>query len=84
MRITTIYVVACVSNLYDYAKKNSGPLRSTVGSVEGVVSSVVGPVYEKFKGVPSDLLVFVDNKVILCALSLCFSSSFLCGSLELV
>ena len=63
VRIATIHVMVLVSNLYDYAKNNSGPLRSTVGSVEGAVTSVVGPVYEKFKGVPSDLLVFVDKKV---------------------
>ncbi|KAL9406931.1 hypothetical protein Peur_003903 [Populus x canadensis] len=63
VRIAAIQVVVCVSNLYDYAKRNSGPLRSAVGTVEGTVNAVVGPVYEKFKGVPDHLLVFLDHKV---------------------
>jgi len=68
VRIAAIQVLVCVSNLYDYAKRNSGPLRSAVGTVEGTVNAVVGPVYEKFKGVPDHLLVFLDHKVILHAL----------------
>lgn len=48
---------------YDYAKRNSGPLKSTVGTVENAVTAVVTPVYERFKGVPGYLLVFVDEKV---------------------
>ncbi|KAF7813605.1 REF/SRPP-like protein [Senna tora] len=63
VRIAAIQALVCVSNLYDYAKKNSGPLRSTVRTVEGTVSGVLGPVYRKLKGVPDDLLVFVDSKV---------------------
>ncbi|CAN1313265.1 REF/SRPP-like protein At1g67360 [Linum perenne] len=63
VRLAAIKTLVCVSNLYGYAKQNSGPLRSTVGSVEGAVSSVVGPVYQKLKGVPDDLLVFFDRKV---------------------
>ncbi|KAK9276304.1 hypothetical protein L1049_005835 [Liquidambar formosana] len=63
MRIAAMHALVCVSSLYDYAKQNSGPLRSTVGTVEGAVTTVVGPVYEKFKGVPGDLLVFFDKKV---------------------
>ncbi|KAG2702717.1 hypothetical protein I3760_06G103300 [Carya illinoinensis] len=63
VRMAAIHTLVCASNLYDYAKENSGTLRSTVGSVEGAVTTVVGPVYEKLKGVPDDLLVFLDKKV---------------------
>ncbi|KAL2510354.1 REF/SRPP-like protein [Forsythia ovata] len=63
VRILAINAVVMVSNLYDYAKQNSGPLKSTVGTVENAVSAVVGPVYEKFKDVPGDFLVFLDKKV---------------------
>ncbi|KAJ1410649.1 Rubber elongation factor [Sesbania bispinosa] len=63
VRIAAIQTYVFVSNLYEYAKKNSGPLRSAVGMVEGTVTTVLGPVYNKLKGVPDDVLVFVDNKV---------------------
>lgn len=63
MRMAAVQALVCVSNLYEYAKQNSGPLRSTVGTVEGAVTTVVGPVYEKFKGVPDHLLGFLDEKV---------------------
>ena len=63
-RIAAIQTLVCVSNLYEYAKHNSGPLRSTVGTVEGAVTAVVGPVYQKLKGVPDDVLAFLDTKVI--------------------
>ena len=45
------------------AKQNSGPLRSTVGTVEAAVTTVVSPVYDKFKGIPDYLLSFLDKKV---------------------
>ncbi|CAI9761702.1 unnamed protein product [Fraxinus pennsylvanica] len=63
VRILAINAVVMVSNLYDYAKQNSGPLKSTVGTVENAVTAVVGPVYEKFNDVPGDVLVFLDKKV---------------------
>ncbi|KAF5726669.1 REF/SRPP-like protein [Tripterygium wilfordii] len=63
VRIAAIHALAYVFNLYEYAKQNSGPLRSTVGPVEGAVTTVVGPVYAKLKGVPEGLLEFVDGKV---------------------
>ncbi|KAL3818692.1 hypothetical protein ACJIZ3_004597 [Penstemon smallii] len=63
VRILTINAVVLVSNLYDYAKRNSGSLKSTVTKVENAVTSVVSPAYEKFKSIPTDLLVFLDNKV---------------------
>ncbi|XWS34569.1 hypothetical protein CRYUN_Cryun21dG0049500 [Craigia yunnanensis] len=63
VRVTAIHALVCVSNLYEYAKQNSGPLRSTIGTVECAVTTVVGPVYEKFKDVPDHLLGFLDKKV---------------------
>jgi len=66
-----------MSSLYDYAKQNSGPLRSAVGTVEGTVTTVLGPVYNKFKPLPQDLLVFFDNKVFF-YLTLFLFSFFFC------
>lgn len=63
VRMVAIHALVCVSNIYDYAKQNSGPLRSTVSTVESAVTAVVGPVYRKIQGVPDDLLVFLDDKV---------------------
>ncbi|KAJ1407351.1 Rubber elongation factor [Sesbania bispinosa] len=63
VKIAAIQAFVCVSNLYQYAEQNSGPLRSAVGTVEGTVTTVLGPLYDRIKGVPHDLLVFVDNKV---------------------
>lgn len=64
VRIAAIQTFVFVSNLYEYAKQNSGPLRSAVGTVENTVTTVLGPVCNKFKGLPDDVLVFVDKKVI--------------------
>ncbi|XP_027334874.1 REF/SRPP-like protein At1g67360 isoform X2 [Abrus precatorius] len=63
VRIAAIQTYVFASNLFEYAKQNSGPLRSAVGTVESTVTTVLGPVCNKFKGVPDDVLVFVDNKV---------------------
>ncbi|KAK4716085.1 hypothetical protein R3W88_014423 [Solanum pinnatisectum] len=63
VRVLALNTAVLVSNLYDYAKQNSGPLRSTVGTVENAVTTVVRPVYERFKGVPDEVLVFLDKKV---------------------
>lgn len=63
VRVAAIQAFVLVSYVYEYAKQNSGPLRSAVGTVEGAVTTVLGPVYNKFKGFPDDVLVFVDNKV---------------------
>ncbi|KAK7311986.1 hypothetical protein RJT34_10503 [Clitoria ternatea] len=63
VRIAAIQTYVIVLNLYEYAKHNSGPLRSAVGTVENTVTTVLGPVCNKFKGVPDDVLVFVDDKV---------------------
>ncbi|KAK9117551.1 hypothetical protein Sjap_016498 [Stephania japonica] len=63
VRVYAIHILVYVSNLYEYAKQNSGPLRPGIRSVEGTVTSVLGPVYQKFKGVPLKSLIFFDNKV---------------------
>ncbi|CAA2975924.1 REF SRPP At1g67360 [Olea europaea subsp. europaea] len=63
VRIIAINTAVIVSNLYDYAKQNSGPLKSAVETVENAVTAVVCPVYEKFRGFPGDLLVFLDKKL---------------------
>ncbi|XP_039054393.1 REF/SRPP-like protein At1g67360 [Hibiscus syriacus] len=62
MRVTAIRLLVCVSNLYEFLKQNSGLLRSTIGIVEGAVTTIIGPVYEKFKDAPGHL-VFLDRKV---------------------
>ena len=77
VRIAAIHAFVCMSSLYDYAKHNSGPLRSAVGTVEGTVTTVLGPVYNKFKPLPQDLLVFLDNKVSF-NLTFLFVSFFFC------
>ncbi|MEI4889694.1 hypothetical protein, partial [Klebsiella pneumoniae] len=58
-----VHVVFRLSAVYEYAKDNSGPLKSGVQTVEVTVRTVIGPVYDKFHGVPDDLLYFVDRKV---------------------
>lgn len=63
VRVAAIQVLVTLSNLYDYAKQNSGPLKPTIGKVEGAVTAVVTPVYNKFKDVPDTLLLFLDHKV---------------------
>ncbi|GFS33859.1 hypothetical protein Acr_00g0030920 [Actinidia rufa] len=62
VRVIAINALVCVSNIYENAKQYSGSLKSTVATVESAVTTVVWPVYEKFKGVPGDLLVFLDEK----------------------
>ncbi|KAB1202957.1 Stress-related protein [Morella rubra] len=63
VQVAAIYVVVCFSSLYEFAKENSGPLKSGVQTVEGTVKTVIGPVYERFHDVPFELLKFVDRKV---------------------
>ncbi|XP_075490927.1 LOW QUALITY PROTEIN: stress-related protein-like [Primulina tabacum] len=63
VRVAAIYVIICSSTLYEYAKENSGPLKSGVRTVEATVQSVTGPVLEKFQHVPLQFLEFVDRKV---------------------
>ncbi|KAK7400012.1 hypothetical protein VNO78_11210 [Psophocarpus tetragonolobus] len=63
VKIAAIKAFVCVSNIYDFAKQNSGPLRSAVGTVEDTVTTVLGPLCHKFMPVPNHLLLFLDNKV---------------------
>ncbi|GFP88383.1 ref/srpp-like protein at1g67360, partial [Phtheirospermum japonicum] len=63
IRVLAIHAAVIVSNLYDSAKQNSGPLKSTVEKAENAVTAVASPVYDRLKGVPVDILVFLDNKV---------------------
>ncbi|KAI8522687.1 hypothetical protein RHMOL_Rhmol13G0015900 [Rhododendron molle] len=63
VQAAAIYMIACFSTLYEFAKENSGPLKPGVQTVEGTVKTVIGPVYEKFHDVPFELLKFVDHKV---------------------
>lgn len=72
VRVLALNTAVLLSNLYDYAKQNSGPLRSTVGTVENAVTTVVRPVYNRFKGVPDEVLVFLDKKVFNLHLICCF------------
>eukprot|EP00262_Sarcandra_glabra_P014285 TRINITY_DN414_c0_g2_i1.p1 TRINITY_DN414_c0_g2~~TRINITY_DN414_c0_g2_i1.p1 ORF type:complete len:279 (-),score=12.24 TRINITY_DN414_c0_g2_i1:338-1090(-) len=63
VQVAAIQAIVCFTRFYDFAKENSGPLRSGVQTVEGTVKTVIGPVYEKFHDVPYELLKFVDRKV---------------------
>ncbi|KAJ4845311.1 hypothetical protein Tsubulata_025419 [Turnera subulata] len=45
-----------------YTKSNSRLLGFAVGTVENTATAVVGPIYEKFKGVLDDLLVFLEKR----------------------
>jgi hypothetical protein len=57
-------VLVLAAAAYAYAKQGAGPLRPGVDHVEGTVKAVVGPVYDRFHGVPLDLLKFLDRKVV--------------------
>ncbi|XP_073158338.1 stress-related protein-like [Henckelia pumila] len=63
VRVTAIYAIVCCSTLYEYAKDNSGPLKSGVRAVEATVRSVTGPVLGKFQHVPLRFLEFFDRKM---------------------
>lgn len=63
VQVAVLHAVLCAARVYAYAKENSGPLKPGVQRVEGTVRTVVGPVYNKFHGVPVELLKFVDRKV---------------------
>nr|GMD95295.1 REF/SRPP-like protein At1g67360 [Ipomoea batatas] len=65
--VRVVTVNACRSNiksLRENAKENSGPLKSTVGTVENAGEGlVVRPVYDKFKDVPDEGPRFSRQKV---------------------
>lgn len=63
VQVAIIQVLVYFSNIYCLAKDKSGPLKPGVDTVEDTVKSVVGPVYEKFHGVPIEVLKYMDRKV---------------------
>ncbi|XP_010921816.1 stress-related protein [Elaeis guineensis] len=63
VHVAAMQAVMHLASLYDFAKENSGPLKSGVHTVEGTVKTVIGPVYDKFHDVPLELLKYVDRKV---------------------
>nr|XP_043621231.1 uncharacterized protein LOC122592959 [Erigeron canadensis] len=54
--------VNLLRNLYDFAKQNSGILKTRIVSAENTVVVAVTPVYEKLMDSLKRILVFVDNK----------------------
>jgi len=62
-QVVLLRATVCLSSFYEYAKENSGHLKSGVDTVEQTVKTVVGPVYHKFDGKPFELLHFLDRKV---------------------
>ncbi|KAF8378005.1 hypothetical protein HHK36_029338 [Tetracentron sinense] len=63
MRIAAINSLEYLTKFYDRAKQNSGSLKSGVESVEGTVTTIIGPVREKYKNVPKNFLAYLDKKV---------------------
>lgn len=63
IHLAAMQALVCFTKLYVYARENSGPLKPGVHTMEGAVKTVIGPVYDKFHGVPYDLLKSVDQKV---------------------
>ncbi|KAK4424620.1 REF/SRPP-like protein [Sesamum alatum] len=63
VQVMALHALMCAARLYSYAKENSGPLKPGVDTVEGTVKTVVGPVYDKYHGVPIEVLKFIDRKV---------------------
>ncbi|KAI7757128.1 hypothetical protein M8C21_029481 [Ambrosia artemisiifolia] len=63
VQTTVIYFVVCVSTVYGYAKDNAGSFKPGFQKVENTVRTVVGPVYDKYQGVPVEVLKFLDVKV---------------------
>ncbi|KAM7484071.1 hypothetical protein LguiA_000080 [Lonicera macranthoides] len=63
IKVIAINAVICLWKLYEYAKLKSGPFKSTIGTVESLVTAIVGPFYDRAKVLPDDVLLFLDNKV---------------------
>ncbi|KAK7302776.1 hypothetical protein RJT34_13672 [Clitoria ternatea] len=63
VHFATIQALMRCAILYSYAKERAGPLKPGVDTVEEAVKTVVGPVYDKFHLVPTELLKYVDRKV---------------------
>lgn len=64
VKMIAINTMMCVLNLYECAKQKSGPLKSTLQTMENAVTAAIGPVYEKYKGVPDVAVGFLDKKVV--------------------
>ncbi|PRQ51486.1 putative rubber elongation factor [Rosa chinensis] len=60
--MAVIYIMMFVLNLYEYAKKNLGHLRSIVWTVEFAMINIVAPIYQRFEGVPDDFLGLLNMK----------------------
>ncbi|KAJ4847442.1 hypothetical protein Tsubulata_030686 [Turnera subulata] len=58
-----MYVLESFATVYEYAKKNSGPLKPGVQNIEGAIKTVIGSIYENFHDVPFKILRFLDCKV---------------------
>lgn len=63
VQLAAVHAIVLFWSIYNFAKENSGPLKPGVQTVEGTVKTVIGPVYEKFHGVPFEILKFADRKV---------------------
>lgn len=63
VRAAAITTLVWLSNVYDYAKHNSGPLKTAVATVEGAVTATIAPLYHQFEAVPPQLLSFLDRKI---------------------
>ncbi|KAI3770577.1 hypothetical protein L6452_01715 [Arctium lappa] len=63
VQVALLHAVLYASRVYGFAKQNSGPLKPGVETIEGALKTVVAPAYDKFHGVPVEVLKFVDRKV---------------------
>ncbi|GAB2297665.1 hypothetical protein Dimus_031753 [Dionaea muscipula] len=63
VRMAVIQTIVFVWAVYEYAKQNSGSWKPTIQRVEVAVVAAMSPVYDKFKDVPDNLLLFLDGKV---------------------
>lgn len=63
VQVAAAQAAVCLAGLYGLAKDHAGPLRPSVDAVESAVKGVVSPVYDRFGGLPLDVLAFVDRKV---------------------
>uniref|UniRef100_A0ACD5WPA5 Uncharacterized protein n=1 Tax=Avena sativa TaxID=4498 RepID=A0ACD5WPA5_AVESA len=67
-RLEFVHVAAaqaalCIAGLYALARDHAGPLRPGVDAVDSAVRGAAGPVLDRFRDLPLDLLAFLDRKV---------------------
>ncbi|GJY32564.1 REF/SRPP-like protein [Tanacetum coccineum] len=60
----TLKFLVVLSNVYDFAKENSGVMKTTLVSAENTMVSAIVPLYNKLKDLPEGILVFVDDKML--------------------